>query len=194
MERCPNERVTDLLLAWNNGDQGALDSLIPLVYDELHRIAKHHMGREAPGHSLQTTALVNEAYTRIVNLGRVRWENRAHFFALSSRLMRRILVDFARSRQYMKRAGNSPTVSLDEAPAVAPDKTADLLAVHEALEELSKTDPRKERVVELRFFGGLSIEETAEVLQVSPDTVQRDWRLAKIWLLKELSGRATHGH
>lgn len=193
MARGPAEQVTDLLLAWSNGDEKAWDSLIPLVDDELHRIAKRHMDREGPGHTLQTTALVHEAYTRLVDFKRVSCQNRAHFFALSSRLMRRILVEFARSRQYLKRGGCVPRLSLDNAAPVAQKQALDLLAVHEAFHVLSKSDPRKERIVELRFFGGLRVEETAEVLKISRDTVQRDWKLAKIWPLRELSGRVGNG-
>jgi RNA polymerase sigma-70 factor (ECF subfamily) len=179
--------VTEMLVAWSNGDKSALERLIPLVHDELHRLAHRYMNRERPGHMLQTTALVNEAYLRLVDSSHVRWQNRAHFFAVSAQLMRRILVDFARSRNYLKRGGNAVQVSLDEALAILPEQDADLVALDEALNALAAIDERKSRVVELRFFGGLNIEETAEVLKVSPDTVMRDWRLAKVWLLRELS-------
>jgi RNA polymerase sigma factor (TIGR02999 family) len=179
--------VTALLLAWNEGDPAAVEKLTPLVYQELRRLAKGYMGRERPGHTLQTTALVNEAYLRLIDSSRVRWQNRAHFFAVSAQLMRRILVDFARSRNYQKRGGEALRVSLVEAFEVAEKQEADLVALDDALTALAKIDLRKSRVIELRFFGGLSVEETAEVLMVSPDTVMRDWRLAKIWLLREIS-------
>lgn len=179
--------VTALLLAWSQGDQTALEKLTPLVYQELRRLARGYMGHERAGHTLQTTALVHEAYLRLVDSSRVRWQNRAHFFAVSAQLMRRILVDFARARQYQKRGGEAVRVSLAEAFEVAEGQEADLVALDDALQSLAAVDPRKSRVVELRFFGGLSVEETAEVLQVSPDTVMRDWRLAKLWLLREIS-------
>jgi RNA polymerase sigma factor (TIGR02999 family) len=179
--------VTALLLAWSQGDPSALEKLTPLVYQELHRLARGYMGREHAGHTLQTTALVHEAYLRLIDSSRVRWQNRAHFFAVAAQLMRRILVDFARSRHQLKRGGDAPRVSLSEAVEVAGEKDADLVALDDALQNLASVDLRKSRVVELRFFGGLSVEETAEVLQVSPDTVMRDWRLAKLWLLRELS-------
>ena len=179
--------VTALLLAWNEGDPTALEKLTPLVYQELHRLARGYMGREHAGHTLQATALVHEAYLRLIDSSRVRWQNRAHFFAVSAQLMRRILVDFARSRHYLKRGGDAPRVSLSEAFEVAGEQDADLVALDDALQALASVDPRKVQVVELRFFGGLSVEETAEVLQVSPDTVMRDWRLAKLWLLREIS-------
>ena len=179
--------VTEMLVAWSNGDKSALERLIPLVHNELHRLAHRYMNRERPGHMLQTSALVNEAYLRLVDASHVRWQNRAHFFAVSAQLMRRILVDFARSRNYLKRGGDPVQVSLDEALAISPEQNSDLVALDEALNALAAIDERKSRVVELRFFGGLSIEETAEVLKVSPDTVMRDWRLAKVWLLRELN-------
>jgi RNA polymerase sigma-70 factor, ECF subfamily len=179
--------VTQLLRAWSDGDQEALQRLIPLVYDELHRLARYYMGRERPGHILQTTALVNEAYLRLVDADQVSWQNRAHFFAISAQLMRRILVDSARSRQRQKRGAGAEPASLDEGLA-ASEERLDLAALDDALMALAAIDPRKGQVVELRFFGGLSVEETAEVLKVSPETVQRDWRLAKVWLLREMSG------
>ena len=181
------QEVTEMLVAWSNGDESALERLIPLVHDELHRLAHRYMNREGPGHMLQTTALVNEAYLRLVDSSHVRWQNRAHFFAVSAKLMRRILVDFARSRNYLKRGGNAVQVSLDKVFAIMPEQDPDVVALDEALNALAAIDERKSRVVELRFFGGLNIEETAEVLNVSPDTVMRDWRLAKVWLLRELS-------
>jgi RNA polymerase sigma-70 factor, ECF subfamily len=180
--------VTQLLVAWSQGDQSALEKLLPLVYDELHRLARHYMIRERAGHTLQTTALVNEAYLRLVSAEGVRWQNRAHFFAVSAQMMRRILVDFARSRNYQKRGGGARQVSFDEALEVSAEQDADLVALDEALSALAVVDERKSRVVEMRFFGGLSVEETAHVLKVSPDTVMRDWKMAKVWLLREMSG------
>ena len=177
--------ITELLLAWSEGNQDALDSLTPLVYGELHRLAHHYMAGERTGHTLQSTALVNEAYLRLVKTSRMRWQNRAHFFAVSAQLMRRILVDFARSRQYSKRGGNSPMVSLDAAP-IAVAECSELVALDDALSALAAVDPRKVQVVELRFFGGLTVEETAEVLKVSAETVMRDWKLARIWLQREM--------
>jgi RNA polymerase sigma factor (TIGR02999 family) len=178
--------VTQLLLAWSQGEQTALEKLTPLVYKELHRLARRYMGRERPDHTLQTTALVNEAYLRLVDCSRVRWQNRAHFLAISAQLMRRVLVDMARSRHYQKREGEAQKVSLDEALEVSRERSADLVALDDALNSLAAIDPRKGQVVELRFFGGLSAEETAEVLKVSPDTVLRDWKLSKVWLLREM--------
>ena len=180
--------VTGLLRAWSSGDESALERLVPLVYDELRRLARRYMAGERSGHTLQTTALVNEAYLRLVDARSVRWQNRTHFFAISAQLMRRILVDYARSRQTHKRGGDTIHVDLDEASTVASDRAPDLVALDDALKELASFDERKARVVELRFFGGLSVEETAEVLKVSADTVLRDWRLAKAWLLREISG------
>jgi RNA polymerase sigma factor (TIGR02999 family) len=179
--------VTDLLLAWNSGDDAALERLIPLVHKELRRLASGYMKGERRGHVLQTTALVNEAYLRLVDSSRVRWQNRAHFFAVSARLMRRILVDFARSRNSDKRGGGAPEVSLAEAADIPAEYRTDLVELDGALDELARFDPRKSRVVELRFFGGLSVEETAEALRISPETVMRDWNLAKVWLLRQLS-------
>ena len=182
-----SHEVTQLLLAWSDGDRAALDQLIHLVYEELRRLAKRQMGGERPGHTLQTTALVNEAYLRLIDSSRVQWQNRAHFFAISAQVMRRILVDFARARHNLKRGGRAPQVSLAEALEVAQEQGADLVALDDALKTLATLDPRQSQVVEMRFFGGLSVEETAEVLKVSPETVKRDWRLAKVWLLRELS-------
>ena len=181
----PNE-VTQLLLAWGQGDRSALDRLIPLVYEELHQLAHRYIGQEREGHTLQTTALVNEAYLRLIDSSQVKWQNRAHFLAVSSQLMRRILVDFARSRRSLKRGGEMQRVSLEEEllPPLARD--ADLVALDEALTALAAIDPRQAQGVELRFFGGLSVEEAAEVLKVSPETIHRDWRVAKVWLLREL--------
>jgi len=187
------EGVTGLLLAWNDGDESALEKLVPVVYQELHRLAKRQMQRERPDHSLQTTALINEAYLRLVDLKTVHWQNRAHFFALCARLMRRILVDFARSRHYVKRGAGAQPISLNESLVVSPQLSADLVAVDDALNALTTIDARKGQVVELRFFGGLTLEETAAVLKVSPDTVRHDWKLAKAWLLRELSRDARYG-
>lgn len=180
------EDLTQLLVAWSDGDPGALDKLIPLVHDELHRLAHRYMSGERTGHTLETTALVNEAYIRLIDSSRVQWQNRAHFFAVSAQLMRRILVDYARSHRSMKRGGGLPPVPLDNGLALSPDRDPDLVALDEALSRLAALDERKSRVVELRFFGGLAVEETAEVLGVSADTVMRDWRLAKAWLMREM--------
>jgi RNA polymerase sigma-70 factor, ECF subfamily len=182
--------VSMLLRAWSDGDQNALDRLTPIVYEELHSLARRYMRGERPGHSLQTTALVNEAYMRLVDYKRMQWQNRAHFFAVSAQLMRRILVEHAR-RHNLKRGGGVQHVSLDEAVMVGQrgtDPGTDMVALDEALNALARLDPRKVQVVEMRFFGGLSVEETAEVLKVSPVTVMRDWSTAKAWLYRELSG------
>jgi RNA polymerase sigma factor (TIGR02999 family) len=185
--------VTQLLLAWNGGDESALERLVPLVYDELRRLARRQLARERPDHTLQTTDLINEAYLKLVDIRNVRWQNRTHFFALCARLMRRILVDFARSRRYAKRGGGVRPISLDQSQAISPTNSPDLVAVDDALKALTKIDARKGQVVELRFFGGLTVEETAEVLKISPETVRRDWKLAKVWLLRELSGGGRYG-
>lgn len=182
----PAAQVTQLLLAWGSGDSSALDALTPLVYGELKRLARGYMSGEREGHTLQATALVNEAYLKLVEVKRVQWQDRTHFFAVSGRLMRRILVDFARARHSRKRAAAGPQVSLDEALTVAASGP-DLIALDDALEALAAVDPRKSRVVEMRFFGGLSVEETAEALSISSDTVTRDWKVAKAWLLSELA-------
>jgi len=174
--------VTQLLVDWGNGNQAALELLMPLVYEELHRLARRHIGRERPGHTLQTSALVNEAYLRLVDQRNAHWQNRAHFFSIASRLMRRILVDHARSRHFAKRGGGLRRVSLDEAAVVSQNRAADLIALDDALTNLAAIDPRKCQVVELRFFGGLSVEEIATVVGVSPVTVMRDWSTAKAWL------------
>jgi RNA polymerase sigma-70 factor, ECF subfamily len=184
----PRENPTALLLAWNRGDPNALDALLPLMHDELHRLAAHYMKRERIGHTLQATALVNEAYLRLIDVQKVQWQNRAHFFAMAARLMRRILVDAARSRGYQKRGGGVTMVSLEEALVVSSEPGEDLVALDDALTALAAVDPRKSQVVEMRFFGGLSLEETAEALHVSRDTVKRDWKMAKLWLLRELQG------
>jgi RNA polymerase sigma factor (TIGR02999 family) len=185
----PHENPTALLLAWNRGDPDALDALLPLVYEELRRLAARYMRHEPDGHTLQATALVNEAYLRLIEVKQVQWQNRAHFFAMAARLMRRILVDAARSRGYQKRGGGAPLLSLDEALEIPGGPTGpgpDLVALDEALTALAAVDPRKSQVVEMRFFGGLTLEETAETLHVSRDTVKRDWKMAKLWLLREL--------
>jgi len=179
--------VTQLLVNWNNGDQAALNQLLPLVNDELRRLARHYLRRESPGHTLQPTALVNEAYLRLIDQRQVQWQNRAHFFGIAAQLMRRILVDHARRHAYAKRGGGAIQVSFDEGMAVTEAKAAELLAVHEALEKLNAMDARKGRIVELRFFGGLNLDETAEVLGISSPTVQREWRAAKAWLHRILT-------
>jgi RNA polymerase sigma-70 factor, ECF subfamily len=180
---------TELLLAWNQGDSQAFDRLVPLVHDELRRIARQYMARERPGHTLQASALVNEAYLRLIDLKQMQWQNRAHFFAMSARLMRRILVDFARARRNDKRGGGAPRITLDEAQLPPKETGLDVVALHDALLALAAVLPRKSDVVELRYFGGLSLEETAEALHLSVDTVKRDWRFAKAWLLRELEGK-----
>ncbi len=185
-------RITLLLRAWSNGEDQALDELTPLVYKELYRSAQRQMAREKTGHVLQNTALVNEFYVRLAKLRGIEWQDRHHFFAMSARLMRRILTDYARARLYQKREGSVQHVSLNEALVASPLQDMDLLALDLALGELGGIDARKGRTVELRFFGGLSVEETAEVLQVSVDTVKRDWKFSKHWLLCRLSGNA-HG-
>src|SRR5688572_4783133 len=189
MTKPSSNEVTQLLLAWSDGDQTALEKLIPLVYEELHRLARHYMSRERAGHTLQTTALVNEAYLRLVDWENVRWQNRAHFFGVAAQMMRRILVDFARSRQYLKRGGEERRVSLAEAAVVSEERATDFIALDDALGSLAAIDPRKTQVVELRFFGGLSVEEVAEVLNISPRTVMREWSLAQAWLHRELNKR-----
>ena len=188
MERIPDQplNATELLMAWGRGEAAAFDRLVPLVHAELRRLAKRYMAHERPDHTLQATALVNEAYLRLIEVKQVRWQNRAHFFAMSARVMRRILVDSARARGNDKRGGGVPKVSLDEAVVVSGQPGQDLVALSDALEALEAVHPRKSQVVELRFFGGLTLEETAEALHVSTDTVKRDWRFAKLWLLREL--------
>jgi len=181
--------VTRLLRAWGDGDAGALDQLTPLVEAELHRLARGYMARERRGHTLQTTALVNEAFLRLTDAQSIRWQDRAHFLGISARLMRRVLVDHARSRGYQKRGGGAERLTLDEGLVATPEPALDVVALDRALEALAAVDVRQSRVIELRFFGGLSVEETAEVLHVSSDTVKRDWRLAKLWLLRELEGQ-----
>jgi RNA polymerase sigma-70 factor, ECF subfamily len=180
--------VTRLLSSWSAGDDTALNQLMPLVYQELHHRAQQYMGCEQPGHTLQTTALVNEVYLRLVDLPRRNWENRTHFLALCAQLMRRILVDFARSRHSQRRGGGPRSLPLNEALAVCSKSPHEIVAVDDALKSLSTFDARKARIVELRFFGGLGVDETAEVLKISPETVMRDWKMAKIWLIREVRG------
>lgn len=181
------QQITQLLVEWSNGDDAALEMLLPLVYDELRRLAHHYMSAERVGHTLQTTALVNEAYLRLTDCRQVRWQNRAHFFALAATLMRRILVEHARASDRQKRGGGAFRVALNESAILAPERSRELLALDEALNRLAEIDPRKSRVVELRFFAGLTNDEMAEVLKVSPNTVTRDWKMAEAWLRRELS-------
>jgi len=183
--------ITELLVAWRNGDEGALAQLMPEVHGELHRIARRCMRGERAGHTLQATALVNEAYVRLVDTRQVRWQDRTHFLAMSARLMRRVLVDHARARLYQKRGGGALKVTLTDGLAGSDEQPQDVIALHDALDALAKFDERKSRVVELRFFGGLTVEETAHVLGVSADTIMREWKLAKAWLLREIEGRGT---
>jgi RNA polymerase sigma factor (TIGR02999 family) len=187
------KEVTQLLLAWSDGDQAALDQIIPLVHGELHRLARRYMQGERVGHTLQTTALINEAYLRLVDWKNVHWQNRAHFFGVAAQLMRRILVDFARSRRYAKRGGKALQVSLEDAATLSDERRRDLIALDDALKSLASLDPRKGQIVELRFFGGLSVEETAEVMKVSPRTVMREWNLARAWLYHELGQPPKNG-
>ena len=187
----PSHEVTQLLVAWSSGDRAALDRLVPLVYDELHRLAQGYMQRERAEHSLQTTALIHEAYLRLIDARDIQWENRAHFFGVAARVMRQVLVAFARERGFQKRGGGAQRVSLDEAMMIDPGGNEDLLAIDEAINALADFDARKAEVVEMRFFGGLTEAEIAEALHVSPETVRRDWRLAKAWLLQKLSGEKT---
>ncbi len=186
----PPHEVTQLLRAWREGDEDALEQLLPLVETELRRLARGYMGRERKDHTLQTTALVNELFLRLTDARQVRWEDRAHFLGISARLMRRVLVDHARRRGYRKRGGGAERVALDEAMLVSPEPAVDVVALDRVLASLAAIDARKSRVVELRFFGGLTVDETAEVLHVSPDTVKRDWRLARLWLLRQLKAEA----
>jgi RNA polymerase sigma factor (TIGR02999 family) len=188
-----SHQVTQLLQAWSEGEPGALDRLTPLVYQELHRLARRYMARERGGHTLQTTALVNEAYMALVDSVHANWQNRAHFFAVCAHVMRRILVDWARARQVFKRGGHARLIGLEEAIVVTNQPDPGLVALDDALSALAESDPRKARVVELRFFGGLTIEETAAVLKISEETVQRDWKFAKSWLRRELTAEKTYG-
>ena len=190
----PAQHLTQLLQAWSEGEQDALDKIIPVVYDDLHKLAKRYMCDERAGHTLQVTALVNEAYLRLLDAANPSWQNRSHFFAVCGRIMRRILVDWARGRQSLKRGSNLPPLELEEAAAVTSPLGTDLVAIDDALEALAMVDERKSKVVELRFFGGLNTKETAEVLHVSEETVLRDWKLAKSWLRRELSKERANGH
>ena len=187
----PHE-LTTLLQAWSAGDEAALEKLAPLVYDHLRRVARHYMAAENSGHVLQTSALVNEAYLRLFDCRQLDWRDRAHFFAVCAQLMRRILIDIARSSHYQKRGGGAPHISIDEALGVGQLLNLEIVSLNNALDALASVDPRKSRVVELRFFSGLSVEETAEVLNISKETVARDWRMAKAWLLRELTQRPQH--
>jgi RNA polymerase sigma factor (TIGR02999 family) len=181
----PDSGPTELLRAWSQGDGSALDRLIPLVYNELHRLARHYMRRERPDHTLQATSLVNEAYLRLIDVNRVEWRNRAHFLALAAQMMRRILVESARNRHRQKRGGDAVRVSIDDIEELPEPKERDVAALSDALSALAVFDARMSQIVELRFFGGLTVEETAEVLNVSPETVMRDWKTAKAWLIRE---------
>ena len=185
--------VTGLLQAWGRGDEEALQKLMPLVYEQLHAAARRCMAGERPGHTLQTTALIHETYLRLVDIRKVKWQDRAHFLAICAQLMRRILIDFARSRGYQKRGGAAPHVNFDESLLVTTQPDANLVALDDALNRLAEVDERKSKVVELRFFGGLGVKETAEAMRVSADTVMRDWKLAKVWLLRELRRDTRHG-
>jgi RNA polymerase sigma factor (TIGR02999 family) len=187
MPLSPTENVTGLLIEWSNGDQTAYERLVPMVYTELHRLAHHYMNRERGDHTLQTTALVNEAYVRLVDQKRTQWKNRAQFFGICAELMRRILVDYARQQQYQKRGGGAHRITLDETLQITTEKTADLVALDDALKQLAEFDPRKARVVELRFFGGLNVDETAEVMGIHANTVIRDWSAARSWLYKAVT-------
>ena len=187
-----HQEITQLLVEWSDGNQSALDELYPLVYEELHRLARRYMVRERKGHTLQTTALINEAYVRLVDQRNVHWANRSHFFAISAQIMRRILIDHARRHAYAKRGGGAQQVSLEEAAIVVPDQGLDLLRLDEALKSLAEMDPRRSQVVELRYFGGLNNEEIAGVLKVSENTVTRDWNMARAWLYQQLDGSAAN--
>jgi RNA polymerase sigma factor (TIGR02999 family) len=187
------EEVTQLLLDWSNGNVAALEQLTPLVYEELRRLAHQHMNRERRDHTLQTSALINEAYLRLTQQRNMQWQNRAHFFSIASRLMRRVLIDYARARHYQKRGGGATQVSLSEAAYVSQDRAEELLALDDALNSLATFDERKSQVVEMRFFGGMSVEETALALNVSPNTVKRDWSTAKAWLYRRIKKSAMAG-
>jgi len=184
--------ITQLLAEWQHGDQSALDELYPLVYDELHRLARRYMSRERKGHTLQTTALINEAYVRLVGQKNVHWANRSHFFAISAQIMRRILIDHARRHAYAKRGGGAQQVSLEEAAVITPDQSGELLRLDEALKSLAEMDPRRSQVVELRYFGGINNEEIVGVLNVAENTVTRDWNMARAWLYQQLGGSAAN--
>ena len=181
------QQVTQLLVAWSNGDRAALEELMPLVYEELRHLAHHYIRQERPGHTLQTSGLVNEAYLRLVDQTNIHWQNRKHFFGIAARLMRQILVDYARRQRYAKRGGDTRRVDLDDAAILSPERAADVVALDDALKSLAQIDPRQCEIVELRFFGGLNIEETAEVLSISVSTVMREWALAKAWLRRAVT-------
>jgi len=183
-----SEGITQLLINWRDGDKAALDQLMPLVYEELRRLARGFMGKERNNHTLQTSALINEAYLKLVDQDETNWQNRAHFFAVSAQIMRHILIDHARSYGYEKRGAGAQRVGLDDARVFSEERAGELVALDEALTELATVDPRKSRIVELRFFGGLNIDETAEVMELSPTTVQREWRAAKAWLQRFIKG------
>lgn len=185
-----SSEVTELLIQWCNGDESALERLIPLVQKELHRRAHNYMRREAPGHILQTADLVQEAYLRLMNQKRVHWQNRAHFFAIAAHIMRRILLNYARDQKRKKRGGNAIRISISDVDIMSDEKSVELILLDEALTRLALIDERKSRIVELRYFGGLTVEETAEVLKISPQTVRRDWDLAKAWLVREITNEA----
>lgn len=193
MDVSASRDVTGLLQAWREGDEEALQKLMPLVYEQLHAAARRYMAGERPGHTLQTTALIHETYLRLVDIRKVKWQDRAHFLAVCAQLMRRILIDFARSHGYQKRGGAAVHVNFDEALVVTSQPDANLVALDEALNRLAMMDERKSKVVELRFFGGLGVRETAEAMKVSPETVMRDWKMAKVWLLRDLRGGKRHG-
>jgi RNA polymerase sigma-70 factor (ECF subfamily) len=193
LKRTPKQHeITQLLAEWSDGNQSALDELYPLVYDELHRLARRYMSRERQGHTLQTTALINEAYVRLVDQRNVHWANRSHFFAISAQIMRRILIDHARRHAYAKRGGGAQQVSLEEAATVARSAGSELIRLDEALKSLAEMDPRRSRVVELRYFGGLNNEEIAGVLNISENTVTRDWNMARAWLYQQLTESAAN--
>jgi RNA polymerase sigma-70 factor (ECF subfamily) len=194
MTELASHEITQLLRAWGAGDEQALEKLMPLVHQQLRRVARYYMARERSGHVLQASALVNEAYLRLFDCRQLNWRDRAHFFAVCAQLMRRILIDIARAKHYQKRGGGAPHVSLDEALGLKEPLNVEILRLNSALDSLGALDPRKGRVVELRFFSGLSVEETAEVLRVSRETVARDWRVAKAWLLRELSQRTQNAY
>ena len=191
MKKSPRHQITELLAEWREGNQSALDELYPLVYDELHRLARRYMSRERKDHTLQTTALINEAYVRMVDQKNVNWANRSHFFAISAQIMRRILIDHARRHAYAKRGGGAQQVSLEEVAAIVPEQGRELVRLDEALKTLAERDPRRSQVVELRYFGGLNNEEIAGVLHVSENTVTRDWNMARAWLYQQLTENAT---
>lgn len=182
----PNE-VTQLLISWRNGDSEALDKLIPMVYAELRKLARRHMARESPDHTLQTSALINETYLKLVDQQNVQWQNRAHFFAVAAQVMRHILMDHARSHRYQKRGAGAPKVAFDENTGLSDERAAELVSLDDALTALAEIDPRKSRIIELRFFGGLSVEETAVIMKISPVTVSREWRAARAWLRREMA-------